>query len=170
MFRGLTRLGEGFILYKVVYATKKIMPHRKYILEESLGYAMGRATRSMGSLVNRYFAREGYDVTCEQWSVLFNLGKKNGQSQQELAVLICKDKTSVTRLIDNMEKHSLVVRIPDKSDRRQKLIYLTKKGRDLQEKLILVIQQAQLEAQKSISINDIEICKKVLNQIYDNIK
>ena len=54
----------------------------------------------------------GYDVTCEQWSVLVNLGKKNGQSQQELAGLICKDKTSVTRLIDNMEKHSLVVRIP----------------------------------------------------------
>ena len=146
------------------------MPHTQYILEESLGYAMGRATRSMGALVNRNFAHAGFDVTCEQWSVLFNLGKKNGQSQQELAGLICKDKTSVTRLIDNMEKHNLVVRIPDKSDRRQKLIYLTKKGQDLQEKLRLVIYKSQLEAQKSIKIKDIEICKDVLNRIYENIK
>src|ERR1700685_3438205 len=117
------------------------MPLRKYKLEESLGYAMGRATRTLGALVNRNLARAGYDVTCEQWSVMANLGKKNGQSQQELAGLICKDKTSVTRLIDNMEKHSLVVRIPDKADRRQKLIYLTKKGKDLQEKLVVIIQQ-----------------------------
>ncbi len=131
---------------------------------------MGRATRSLGALVNRNFAQAGYDVTCEQWSVLVNLGKKNGQSQQELAGLICKDKTSVTRLIDNMEKHSLVVRIPDKNDRRQKLIYLTKKGQDLQEKLVIVIQKTLIEAQKSIKIKDIETCKSVLHQIYENTK
>jgi len=146
------------------------MAQHKYILEESLGYAMGRATRSLGALVNRNFARAGYDVTCEQWSVLVNLGKKNGQSQQDLAGLICKDKTSVTRLIDNMEKHSLVVRIPDKNDRRQKLIYLTKKGQDLQEKLVVVIQKTLVEAQKSINIKDIETCKKTLHRIYENTK
>jgi DNA-binding MarR family transcriptional regulator len=146
------------------------MAKHQYILEESLGYAMGRATRSLGALVNRHFACAGYDVTCEQWSVLVNLGKKNGQSQQELAGQICKDKTSVTRLIDNMEKHSLVVRIPDKNDRRQKLIYLTRKGQDLQEKLVVVIQKTLLEAQKSIKIRDIETCKNVLHQIYENTK
>lgn len=146
------------------------MPLRNYILEESLGYVMGRATRSLGALVNRNFAAAGHDVTCEQWSVLVNLGKKNGQSQQELAGQICKDKTSVTRLIDNMEKHSLVVRIPSKDDRRQKLIYLTKKGQDLQSKLVVIIQNTLLEAQKSIKIKDIETCKSVLRQIYENIK
>ena len=76
----------------------------------------------------------------------------------------------MTRLIDNMEKHSLVVRIPDKSDRRQKLIYLTKKGQDLQEKLVIVIQKTLLEAQKSIKIKNIETCKSVLHQIYENTK
>ena len=29
----------------------------------------------------------------------------------------------MTRLVDNMEKHSLVVRIPNKDDRRQKMIW-----------------------------------------------
>jgi len=146
------------------------MPKEKYVIEESLGYAMGRATRTLGALVNHHFAAAGYDVTCEQWAVLVNLGKKNGQSQQELAGLTCKDKTSITRLIDNMEKHSLVVRIPDKSDKRQKLIYLTKKGQDLQEKLVMVIQKTMHEAQKAIKPKDLEICKKVLHQIYENTK
>ncbi len=143
-------------------------PH-PYILEQSLGYAMGRATRALTTLVSHNFIKAGFDVTCEQWSVLVNLGKKNGQSQQGLANLTCKDKTTMTRLIDNMEKHSLVVRIPDKSDKRQKLIYLTKKGRDLQEKLTIVIQQTLIEAQKSINVKDLDTCKKVLNQVYENI-
>src|SRR4051812_7898422 len=128
------------------------MAQHKYILEESLGYAMGRATRTLGTLVNFNFTKAGHDVTCEQWSVLVNLGKKNGQSQQDLAGLTCKDKTTMTRLIDNMEKHSLVVRIPDKDDKRQKLIYLTKKGQDLQAKLTFVIEKTLQEAQKNIKI------------------
>ncbi len=131
---------------------------------------MGRATRALGTLVNQNFAAAGYDVTCEQWSVLVHLEKKNGQSQQELAALTCKDKTSITRLIDNMENHNLVVRIPDKNDKRQKLIYLTKKGQDLHGKLIVVIQQTLQAAQKNIKVQDIELCKKVLHQIYENTK
>ena len=146
------------------------MSHSKYIIEESLGYALGRSFRSLGALVNCNLAKAGHDITCEQGSVLFNLGKKNGQSQQELAVLVCKDKTTMTRLIDNMEKRNLVVRIPDKTDKRQKLIYLTKKGQNLQDKLLVVIQQTSQEAQKSINPKDLEICKKVLHQVYENIK
>ncbi len=146
------------------------MRQYKYILEETLGYAMSRATRTLTTLVNHNFIKAGFDVTCEQWSVLVNLGKKNGQSQQDLADITCKDKTTMTRLIDNMEKHNLVVRIPDKGDRRQKLIYLTKKGRDLQDRLTILIQRTLGEAQKSIKINDLETCKKVLNQVYENAK
>ena len=146
------------------------MTLQKYVLEESLGYAAGRAARALGTRLNRNFAEAGYDVTCEQWSVLVNLWQKNGQSQQDLAGTTCKDKTSMTRLIDNMEKHSLVVRIPDKEDRRQKLIYLTKKGRDLREKLFRIVQQTLEEAQKDIPVKDIALCKKVLHQIYENAK
>jgi DNA-binding MarR family transcriptional regulator len=146
------------------------MPHSKYIIEESLGYALGRSFRSLGALVNCKLTKAGHDITCEQGSILFNLGKKNGQSQQELAGLVCKDKTTMTRLIDNMEKRNLVVRIPDKTDKRQKLIYLTKKGQNLQDKLLVVIQQTSQEAQKSINPKDLEICKKVLHQVYENTK
>ena len=144
-------------------------PH-KYILEESLGYIVGRAGRAIGTRLNRNFTEAGYDVTCEQWSVLMNLWQKNGQSQQDLAGTTCKDKTSMTRLIDNMEKHSLVVRIPSKDDRRQKLIYLTKKGRDLQEKLVKIVHKTLDDAQKGIPVKDLALCKRVLCGVYENAK
>ena len=131
---------------------------------------MSRAGRAMGTRLNRNFTDAGYDVTCEQWSVLMNLWQKNGQSQQDLAQNTCKDKTSMTRLIDNMEKHNLVVRIPNKVDKRQKLIYLTKKGRDLQARLAKVVHKTLQDAQKSISVRDIELCKDVLCRVYENAK
>lgn len=148
----------------------KRMADKPYILEESLGYSLGRAARSLGARVNHNFTAASLDVTCEQWAIMAHLGKKNGLNQQELAGLTCKDKTSMTRLIDNMEKHSLVVRIPDKSDKRQKLIYLTKKGQDLQDRLVKVIQRSLQEAQKGISSKDLQICKCVLRKIYENAK
>ncbi|MDP2653128.1 MAG: MarR family transcriptional regulator [Candidatus Omnitrophota bacterium] len=141
-----------------------------YNLEESLGYVMARAARALGTRLNRNFADAGHDVTCEQWSVLTNLWSRNGQSQQDLAGTTCKGKASVTRLIDNMERHNLVVRIPSKDDRRQKLIYLTRKGRDLQERLAAVVRQTLNEAQKKISPREIGQCKKILCRIYENVK
>lgn len=152
----------------VAYATIKLMS-KTYKLENSLGYMMGRAARSMGVRLNRNFSESGYDVTCEQWSVLVNLWRNNGQSQQELAGTTCKDKTSMTRLIDGLEKRNLVVRTPDKVDRRQKLIYLTNKGKDFQQKLLHIVEKTLNEAQHNVSIKDLEICKKVLCQVYDNL-
>ena len=146
------------------------MSLQKYILEESLGYVIGRAGRALGTRLNRNFVDAGHDVTCEQWSVLVNLWQKNGQSQQDLAGTTCKDKTSMTRLIDNMEKRDLVVRIPSKEDRRQKFIYLTKKGSNLQGKLVKIVHQTLQEAQKNISDKEIALCKKVLTRVYENAK
>ena len=40
----------------------------------------------------------------------------------------------MTRLIDNMERQHLVVRISDKKDRRTNLIHLTKDGKELEER------------------------------------
>ena len=80
-----------------------------YNLEESLGYVIGRAGRAMANRLNQNFEKAGYDVTCEQWAVLMSLWHKNGQSQKELASITCKDKTSITRLLDGLEKKNLVV-------------------------------------------------------------
>lgn len=142
-------------------------PHN---LENSLGYLIGRAGRALANHLNHNFVNAGHDVTCEQWAVLTNLWQKNGQSQQDLAGTTCKDKTSMTRLVDNMEKKNLVVRIPNKEDKRQKLIYLTAKGRNLRNKLFKVVQQTLDEAQRNINIKDLALCKDVLRKVYENLK
>ena len=130
---------------------------------------MGRAARSLGTRLNRNFAESGYDVTCEQWAVLVNLWYKNGQTQQELAGITCKDKTSVTRLIDGLEKRKIVVRTPDKIDRRQKRIYLSDKGKAFQQELLHIVKKTLQEAQQRVNARDMATCKKVLKKVYENL-
>ena len=146
-----------------------IMPNHHYNLEDSLGYIVGRTGRSMANRLNHNFEKAGYDITCEQWGVLMNLCQKDGQSQKELAGCTCKDKTSITRLIDGMEKRDLVVRIPDKKDGRQKLIYLTNKGKNLQKKLFSLVQRMLHDAKAGVNPKDLEICKNVLRKVTLNL-
>ena len=145
------------------------MKPNSYNLEDSLGYVIGRAGRAMANRLNQNFEQAGHHVTCEQWGVLMNLQQKDGQNQKELAGTTCKDKTSITRIIDGMEKRNLVVRIPDKKDGRQKLIYLTNNGKELQQKLLLLVKKTLKEAQSGIRASDMNICKKVLKKVRSNL-
>ncbi len=137
--------------------------------EKSLGYVIGRAGRALANRLNHNFEKAGYDVTCEQWAILSNLWQKNGLNQKDLAGVSCKDKTSITRLIDVLEKKSLVVRTPDKLDARHKLIYLTNKGKALQQALVAIAQQTLVEAQEGIKVKDLETCKDVLRHVAKNL-
>lgn len=92
-------------------------------------------TRQLNNRLARHIDLGDQEITVEQLSLLIGLWTREGMSQQELGDFVDKDRPSVTRLLDNMEKNNLVVRITSESDRRIRLIYLTRKGRELQEKL-----------------------------------
>ena len=68
-----------------------------------------------------------------------------------------------------MEKRDLVVRIPDKLDRRQKLIYLTDKGKRLREKSMEVAKKMSLEAQQGIESEHLDVFRDVLTKIHGNL-
>ena len=78
--------------------------------------------------------RTGWKSVRNNGRYSFFLWEKDGVTQQELCNATFKDKPSMTRLIDNMERQHLVVRISDKKDRRTNLIHLTKDGKELEEK------------------------------------
>lgn len=145
------------------------MPRDIENIEESLSYLINRVSRAFSFCLNRRFAAAGYDVTVEQWRVLVQLWREDGQCQKTLACAVCKDKTSLTRLIDGLEKRNLIVRVPHQLDRRLKLIYLTARGKELKSKLLDLALIAMKDAQQDIDEQDLVICKRVLESVYGNI-
>lgn len=81
----------------------------------------GVASTAVARRLQKNFRNAGLEITIEQWSILYHLWKEDGLSQQELCTRTFRDKASITRLIDNIEKLGLVERIASKDDRRVKI-------------------------------------------------
>jgi DNA-binding MarR family transcriptional regulator len=119
--------------------------------------------------LQKNFRLAGLEITIEQWSVLYHLWKQDALSQQELCNRTFRDKPSITRLIDNLEKQKLVKRMPSKEDRRINLVCLTEPAKLLQDKTIELANQTMDEALVGVHKNEIEIVKQVFQKVYDNL-
>ncbi len=130
----------------------------------------GKVSAAINRKLHRNFRQNGVEITPEQWTVLLYLWKQDGVTQQELCNATFKDKPSMTRLIDNMERQHLVVRISDKADRRTNLIHLTKTGKELEERAYVIADQTLQEALKGITLDELSVSQEVLRKIFDNMQ
>jgi DNA-binding MarR family transcriptional regulator len=64
----------------------------------------------------------------------------------------------------------MVKRVPSKDDRRINLVYLTDAAKALQDETMNIANQTLNEALDGVSKDDIELCKAVLQKVYDNLK
>lgn len=130
----------------------------------------GKVSAAINRKLSRNFRQNGLEITPEQWTVLIFLWEKDGVTQQELCNATFKDKPSMTRLIDNMERQHLVVRISDKKDRRTNLIHLTRDGKELEERARVIANQTLKEALHGITIEELSVSQEVLRKIFFNTK
>ena len=137
---------------------------------ELYSFITGKASTAIARRLQKNFKEAGIEITIEQWSVLYHLWKEDGQSQQQLCDATFRDKPSITRLVDNLEKSKLAKRVASKNDRRSNLIFLTKEAKNLEQKTMDVANRTLNEALEGVTNGQIEIAKEVLQKVYDNLK
>ena len=145
------------------------MSNNQFKRGELYSFITGKASTAISRRLQKNFKQMGIEITIEQWSVLYHLWKEDGKSQQQLCEATFRDKPSITRLVDNLEKSKLVKRVAAKNDRRINLIYLTAEAKNLQEKTMSVASQTLNEALDGVNNEDIEMAKDVLQKVYDNL-
>jgi DNA-binding MarR family transcriptional regulator len=78
---------------------------------------------------------KAFDLTVAQFDVLAQVGAAEGITQQRLADALLVTKGNVCQLLDRMEARNLVERRPADSG-RSKHLYLTEKGRSLNQAVV----------------------------------
>lgn len=146
------------------------MPNNQFKKGELYSFITGMASTAIARRLQKNFKQQGIEITIEQWSVLYHLWKTDGISQQELCNASFRDKPSITRLVDNLEKLKLVRRVSSQTDRRQNLIMLTDAARRLQDQTMEIASTTLAEALEGVSAADVERAKVVLQKVYDNLK
>jgi DNA-binding MarR family transcriptional regulator len=145
------------------------MPNNQFKKSELYSFITGKASTAIARRLQKNFKQAGVDITIEQWSVLYHLWKEDGLSQQQLCDATFRDKPSITRLVDNLEKLGLVKRMADKTDRRVNKVFTTPEAQKLQELSMEVANQTLNEALAGVTNGQIEIAKEVLNMVYENL-
>ena len=146
------------------------MPNNQFRKGELYSFITGKASIAIARRLQKKFNSAGLNLTIEQWSVLYQLWKQDGSSQQDLCLRTFRDKPSITRLVDNLEKLQLVKRVASISDRRINLVYLTKQGIKMEEQTMELAEETLNEALTGIPSDNINLCKEILQQVYDNLK
>ncbi len=139
-------------------------------LEENIIYRIGELSRLLHKKITAEFAAQNFGVTVEQFGILALLWYNEGITQQEIANTLNRDKTTVARVVQNMIKQNLIVKIPDQLDKRNKRIFLTQKGKTLQKEMVEASGAVYFKALENIPPNDIEHCLRVLGIIENNLE
>ncbi|WP_299627382.1 MarR family transcriptional regulator [uncultured Tenacibaculum sp.] len=138
-------------------------------LENTLAPWLGKTTKMIDNHIQDIFHEKNIKLTKTQWILLKKLDEKDGVPQQELAFLTGRDKTSLTRLINTMEKKSLVARIPSKLDKRINHVFLTKKGELLFKETLPIIEGFAQSLQENISTEEIKSTIEVIKKVQENL-
>ncbi|GAB5551665.1 MAG: MarR family winged helix-turn-helix transcriptional regulator [Saprospiraceae bacterium] len=136
---------------------------------KSLVFLTNRVARLLTQRIWQRVDAEEVEILPQHMGVLSDLWQQDGVRQQDLAVALIKDKATIARTIQFLEQKNILVRVADQQDKRNKRIYLTHKGKSLQEKLIPHAADTVEEATAEIAPEDLKICIQVLNRIYKNL-
>ena len=141
-----------------------------YDVDNSLGFLTITTNRLMSACLRKRLVEAGIDITAEQWGVLTRLWNRNGIAQDELAYIVCVDKSSLSRVLDVMERRGLVCRMRDPDDARRKILFATDQADTLREPCLKAAREALATMLENVDSGELATCLKVLAQVKQNIR
>lgn len=110
-----------------------------------------------------------HDLTVQKALLLLEIPPESGKNPRSLAKELDLENSSMTGLLDRLEKQGLLERQPDPNDRRGVLIYLTPQGQIARETIKALVEELDRKLQEALSVEDIKVFRKVMAVISKQI-
>lgn len=142
---------------------------RKYDYRNSTGFAIRSTAKAFEGAFDQQLRSRG-GITVAQSRVIGTLALiKDGMTQKEIADRIGIESPTIVPIIDKLEEQEIVERRPDPGDRRNNLIFLTKKSEAKWELIIECALDLEKACQRGVSEKDLETTRATLHRIAQNI-
>lgn len=156
---------------------------------ETFNNSIGRKTEEFGLLgilhllqskiaktANKWITKKDIDLKAEQIPVMMVISKNPNITQQEIANILERDKSSVFRTINSLTNKKLISITKDPNNGRQNFVNITEKG----EQLIGEIEVELINFETSfiekltpqnydLLIQNLEDCNLLINDLYNDI-
>ncbi len=133
------------------------------------GFLMAKIRQVGGRITERILREHNIEVTSAQGRIMFALWQQDGVSINELAKKTQLGKSTLTSMLDRLEKMGYVRRQRSKKDRRKILIRRTEKDRALEGKYLEVSQQMTKLYYRGFTKNEIDRFEEDLTRILNNL-
>jgi len=137
--------------------------------EKSVVPWIGKTAKLLSIFLKDTFAKHAVDLTKEQFILLKVLHDQDGVIQKDLAFITERNKSSLARLINTMERKNFVARIPDAEDKRINRVHLTAHGHKIFLRIQPVVQTCIQQAQQGLTEEEIKTTIAVLEKVQKNL-
>lgn len=110
------------------------------------------------------------DVTPIQYALLKCLWTEDMQTPSQLAQTLRLDASSITGILDRLEKKTLVERVYSRQDRRSVQVHLLESGAALQKPIEAIIRDANADVLAGIGEEDYKRLLSLLELMEANVK
>lgn len=122
--------------------------------------------------ISRYYNQRlaVYDLTVPKALLLLEIAPESGKNPRLLAKDLDLENSSMSGLLDRLEKQGLVKRQPDPADRRGILIFLTPQGVKAREDIKSLVEELDRKIQEVIAADDIKTFRRIMAVISKQIE
>ncbi|MGA2368059.1 MAG: MarR family transcriptional regulator [Dehalococcoidia bacterium] len=134
-----------------------------YDAREHICFNVGRVMRRVYEHYETRLAP--FNLTTPQYMIFHALWMEDGITIGELGQRVSLDGSTITGILDRMEKNGYVERRPNAEDRRSALVYLTRQGREVGPKIIKFASELDESIRKRFSSEDMAVFERVLQEL-----
>jgi DNA-binding MarR family transcriptional regulator len=135
---------------------------------DSMCILLAKSEQKHFSYTKKILDQSGLEISPGQLVVLYSLFNKDNISISELSKNILLDNSTLTGLIDRLEKVDLVSRIDTPNDRRSYQIILTEKAKTHKLAILKVMKQIEGKMLEGCSEAEIHMFRGILQRILVN--
>ncbi|OQY18951.1 MAG: MarR family transcriptional regulator [Desulfobacteraceae bacterium 4572_35.1] len=126
----------------------------EFNIESSVGFLLTKAHQHLHARFRELLLP--YGLTPQQFALLAFLWQEDGRSQRLISEKTDVDRTTLSGVLDRLQKMGLVMRLPDPDDRRAWQIFLTDAGRELEKKVAPLINNLRQQLFKEFAPGEYE--------------
>lgn len=166
----LTRGRQGSKDFSGCYSGSKPLPPASVLRSEPLPRLFRAVEQAFHQEALYRMRQEGVDgVFPGATPLILHLGDEDGLTISELARRCGLESSTMTPLVDELERCSIAVRARAPEDRRQIRLFLTETGRELEPRLRALLIGLQEDALRGIPEAELSVMHGVLERIVANL-
>jgi DNA-binding MarR family transcriptional regulator len=132
-----------------------------------IGFQIVSIYRAHRKLAEEAFGKLG--IYPGQEMILLHLWLEEGIPQSQIAASLKVEPPTATKMLQRMERAGLIERRPDPRDARTSLVYLTERGRALEQPVLDAWKQLEDQTIANLSLTEQTLLYRLLAQVWANL-